>query len=220
MRCLLPMSLGDRRTRLSRRQSRRGGARAAGGPQRRQRPPRGAREAAGGRPEAPQGAPRGTRAGGVSRSIEPSEPRSRLRTRQAGKAGGSARGGASGSGHGRGDSGAFAQCPSVARQATVCVKSNGAPLRKPRAESFPRLQPRPFRTSGAPPREELRDECASDLERLDNSAAAGPVNADDFFKPVKLALEGGGSPKARLYASVCIYMLCCMCHACTADASI
>ena len=45
--------------------------------------------------------------------------------------------------------------------------------------------------------EELRDECASDLERLDNSAAAGPVNADDFFKPLKLALEGGGSSKAR-----------------------
>jgi hypothetical protein len=50
--------------------------------------------------------------------------------------------------------------------------------------------------AAAPKRlKELRDECASDLERLDNSAAAGPVNADDFFKPLKLALEGGGSSK-------------------------
>mmetsp|Transcript_37723 Transcript_37723/g.69804 ORF Transcript_37723/g.69804 Transcript_37723/m.69804 type:complete len:1802 (-) Transcript_37723:138-5543(-) len=42
---------------------------------------------------------------------------------------------------------------------------------------------------------ELRDECTAGLERLENSSAPGGVNADDFFKALKLALEATGSPK-------------------------
>mmetsp|Transcript_86464 Transcript_86464/g.222718 ORF Transcript_86464/g.222718 Transcript_86464/m.222718 type:complete len:1855 (+) Transcript_86464:120-5684(+) len=51
-----------------------------------------------------------------------------------------------------------------------------------------------LRTAAPKRLKELRDECQADLERLDNSAAGG-VNADEFIKPLKLACEGGGSPK-------------------------
>lgn len=42
---------------------------------------------------------------------------------------------------------------------------------------------------------ELRDECTAGLERLENASAPGAVNADEFFKALKLALEATGSPK-------------------------
>jgi brefeldin A-inhibited guanine nucleotide-exchange protein len=50
--------------------------------------------------------------------------------------------------------------------------------------------------AAAPKRlKDLRDECTAGLERLKGSSAAGGVNADEFFKALKLACEASGSPK-------------------------
>lgn len=54
---------------------------------------------------------------------------------------------------------------------------------------------RKLRDNAPTRKKDLRDECTAGLERLKNSSAPGGVNADDFFKALKLALEATGSPK-------------------------